>query len=220
MARDLPSELNALLSTADLATQDGAWSEFLKRHNTYLVNTTRFLSRDYDGAMDRYRYVLEELRRDDFKRLRAYAADPRSRFSTWLVAVVRRLCTDYERKRYGRLRETASGATRETLTVRRRLLDLVTEELDPGRVRDSSVSSPERQLREAELERALESAVAELSPDERLLLKLRFEDGLPVSKVARVMRLPSVFHVYRRLKPILATLRRRLKEEGIGDPYP
>ncbi len=130
MARDLSPELAALLGTADPASQDHAWSEFLKRYNTYLVKTTRFLSHDYDGAMDRYRYVLEELRRDNFKRLRAYAADPRSRLSTWLVAVVQRLCVDYERKRYGRLRETSSGATREALTARRRLLDLVTEELD------------------------------------------------------------------------------------------
>ena len=220
MAPNLPQELGALFNASDPASKDSAWSEFLKRHNSYLIKTTRFLSRDYDGAMDRYRYVLEELRRDDFKRLRGYATDPRSRFSTWLVAVVRRLCVDYERKRYGRTRESVSGVTREARTTRRRLLDLLAEELHPGRVRDESVSSPEQQMREAELVDALESAVAELGPDDRLLLKLRFEDELPVSKIARVMQLPSVFHVYRRLKPILAELRRRLKETGIHDPYP
>ena len=108
----------------------------------------------------------------------------------------------------------------ETLATRRRLLDFVTRELEPSRVPDSSASNPERQLREAELERALKSAVAGLGPEDRLLLKLRFEDEQPASRIARVLQFPSVFHVYRRLKQVLAFLRRQLERDGVYDPNP
>ena len=58
------------------------------------------------------------------------------------------------------------------------------------------------------------------SPEERLLLKLRFEDALPVPRIAEILRLDSEFQVYRRLKKILATMRERLENEGIHDPRP
>jgi hypothetical protein len=69
------------------------------------------LGGDQDAVMDRYTDVLEQLRRNDCQRLRGYASDRRSKFTTWLVVVARRLCLDQHRQRYGRDRndpETAS----------------------------------------------------------------------------------------------------------------
>jgi RNA polymerase sigma factor (sigma-70 family) len=169
--------------------------------------------------MDRYRFILEELQREDYKRLRTYSADPSSRFSTWLVVVARRLCYDYHRKLYGRDRST-DPATRETRAVRRRLVDMMAKELDPAHIEDPAEADPEQELRVSELSGALEGVLSGLEPEERLLLKLRFDDGLPVSKVARSMRYPTVFHVYRKLNPLLARLRTQLEERGVGDPYP
>jgi RNA polymerase sigma factor (sigma-70 family) len=183
------------------------------------MSAARCFASDYDGSMDRYGHVLEELRRDDFRRLRGYAADPRSTFRTWLLVVCRRLCVDYYRSRYGRDRE-GGPAVHEERQKRRRLADFVVEDLDPEGVRNGSREDPERQLRATELSRALESAVSELTPEERLLLKLRFQDGLPVRAVARVMKYPTVFHVYRRLKPVLSSLRTNLEERGIESPEP
>src|SRR5687767_7154675 len=40
------------------------------------------LGGDHDDAMDRFTYPLEQLRRDDFRRLRAYVASDYSQFST------------------------------------------------------------------------------------------------------------------------------------------
>jgi DNA-directed RNA polymerase specialized sigma24 family protein len=61
--------------------------------------------------MDGYAYVLEALRSDDYRRLRAYAADGRSKFSTWLVVVARRLCLDLHLRR-PRPSEVLSGRRR------------------------------------------------------------------------------------------------------------
>ncbi len=220
MADRVPREVAELLEAKSPAVRDAAWSAFLHRYHKYLTGTTRYLSNDYDGAMDRYRFVLEELRKGEFRRLRNYVARPTSRFSTWLVVVVRRLCRDYDRRMYGRLRSSEQSRPAEARAVRRRLLDLVAEELDPARMPDRSAGNPDQTLRETELIGALRSALLELDPEDRLLLKLRFEDDLPVSEIVRVMRLPSVFHVYRRLKPALRELQEQLRARGFDDPVP
>ena len=119
MAFAPPQELTELLSTDDRVSAERAWRTFLERHSRYLLSAARCFTVDYDGSMDRYRFILEELQREDYKRLRTYSADPSSRFSTWLVVVARRLCYDYHRKLYGRDRST-DPATRETRAVRRR----------------------------------------------------------------------------------------------------
>jgi RNA polymerase sigma factor (sigma-70 family) len=219
MATAPPRELTELLTAADDVSAERAWEAFLQRFSRYILNATRSLTLDYDASLDRYGFVLEELRRDDFKRLRGYTVDPRSRFSTWLMVVARRLCLDYHRKLYGRDR-AGSEEAREARRVRRRLVDLVVDELDPTGVGDPTDDNPERQLRRTELSEALAGTLARLTPEERLLLKLRFEDDLPVSKVARAMRYPTVFHVYRRLNPLLARLREGLEERGIEAPDP
>jgi RNA polymerase sigma factor (sigma-70 family) len=219
MADDLPRELAELLGAPDPETRERAWTAFLEHYHRYLLGTVRFVGKGYDEAMDRYGYVLEELRADDFRRLRAYAADAGSKFSTWLVVVVRRLCHDYERKKYGRVRATGRKA-RERGDVRRRLQNLVAEELRPGRYEDLARSNPEREVRERELHLALAAAMDGFGPEERLLIKLRFEDDLPVTRIAEVLRFNSEFQVYRRLKKITATLKARLERGGIHDPIP
>ena len=220
MAREAPRELVALLDANDEVDRERAWSAFLNRYNEYILGTTRYLTDDYDAGMDRYRYVLEELRRDRFKRLRAYSPVQGSRFSTWLVVVVRRLCYDYARSHYGRSRPEEGARARDATRIRRRLLDLVGEDLDTRQLPDRSASNPELALRSAELTTALEEVLSELDPDDRLLLKLRFEDELPVSRIARVMNFPSVFHVYRRLRSALASLRQSLEARGFRGPLP
>lgn len=219
MADDLPRELAELLSAPESDARERAWTRFLERYHRYILGTTRFVGRGYDEAMDRYQYVLEELHAEDFRRLRAYEVDPRSKFSTWLVVVVRRLCHDYERKRYGRVRATGRRAL-ERGDVRRRLEDLIAEELEPGRVEDRTRPNPEREMRQRQLHHALDEAMHDFGPEERLLLKLRFEDDLPVTRIAEVLRLDSEFQVYRRLKKILAAMREQLEREGIHDPRP
>jgi len=110
MADAPPPELVGLLNASDPAAREVAWASFVKSHSRLLLHVARSIGRDYDAAMDAYAYLLELLRADDCRRLRAYAADGRSKFTTWLVVVARRLCLDHLRHRYGRLREEGGSS--------------------------------------------------------------------------------------------------------------
>lgn len=220
MAPNLPQQLATLLDATDPATRDRAWSRFLDHYSGLLIHTCRRFGGGYDAAMDRYVYVIEGLEQDEFSRLRRFSADGRGKFSTWLVVVGRRLCYDYHRSRYGREEgDLKSGSASQARDVRRRLADLIAEEMKPGAFPDSG-ADPEGELRTAELTRALEAALAELDPDDRLLLKLRFEDDLPVGRIAPLIGFPTVFHVYRRLRSVLGELRVSLEKSGFSQASP
>jgi RNA polymerase sigma factor (sigma-70 family) len=214
-----PPALFRLLNAAEGAELDEAWAEFVATHTGILLHTCRTVVRDRDAAMDSYTYVLEALREDCCRRLRAYAPDPRTRFTTWLVVVARRLVLDFHRRRYGRPR-SEDEARRAERATRRRLEDLVAAKLDPDQLTTSSTNSPDAALRHRELADALRSALGELHPSDRLLLALRFEDDRPVREIAGTLGLPTVFHVYRRLGAALDALRGALARRGVEEPEP
>ena len=168
--------------------------------------------------MDAYAFVIELLRADDCRRLRAYVPDPNVRFTSWLVVVTRRLVLDFVRQRYGRSRSTNLDYQEQHL-ARRRLEDFLTDEIDPDDL-PSSGTDADAVLRRRELTRALARALDELSSTDRLLLALRFEDERPVREIAKTLGLPSVFHVYRRLAAVLSTLRDVLRRRGIDAAQP
>src|SRR5690349_3819630 len=180
------------------------------------MHTARTTGRDYDATMDAYAYLLEQLRRDDFHRLRAYTVQSHCKFTTWLVVVARRLCLDRERQRYGR-RQGAEQQSHEATGARRRLVDLVAEELNASELADPTGENPERQLRANELNQALLSALMGLEPRDRLLLQLRFADGLAAREIGQVIGFPTPFHVYRRLNTLLGQLRAALARRGVRD---
>lgn len=209
----LPPVLSALLAAGDEGARDAAWEGFVAAHTALLLHTCHTLARDRDAAMDGYAFILEALREDHHHRLRAYVPDPRTRFTTWLVVVARRLLLDRHRHRYGRPR-SESGSLRADHAARRRLEDLIVAELDPesltvvGGAPDSVIIREERVA-------ALRAALRELDPADRLLLAMRFEDEQPVREIARTLRLPSIFHVYRRLGAVLTSLRQTLQARGV-----
>ena len=214
-----PRELYDLLDAADPAAREAAWKSFLETHSRLLLHTARTLHRDYDATMDAYAYLLDQLRHNDFHRLRSYAADSGSKFTTWLVVVARRVCLDRLRQRYGR-RQNASPESREAQAARGRLVDLLAEDLDPSDVADPAGGTPETNLRAAELSRSLTNALSRLEPRDRLLLTLRFEDGLPAREIGQVMGFPTPFHVYRRIHALLEGLQAVLRRRGVEDSEP
>jgi RNA polymerase sigma factor (sigma-70 family) len=217
--RGTPKELTELLEATGPQRQELAWASFVGRYSSLILKTARSKAQDYDAAMDRYRYVLEQLRAARFRRLRAYVEDPRAEFTSWLIVVINRLCMDYHRKRYGRAKSDGPTA-RHTRLVRRRLADLVTEDLDDSHVAVARELDPEADLRRRELQAALDNALDGATMQDRLLLRLRFEDGLSVRQIAGLMGYRNVFQVYRRLKALTEHLRRRLEDQGISDPRP
>ncbi len=218
-ARSPPPELSALLAARDPAARERAWSDFVNAYSRLMLHAARGLGSDYDAVMDRYTFVLEQLRQDDFRRLRSYVADGRGKFTTWLTVVARRLYLDHQRQRYGRTRSDTEEAGAKKGT-RRRLVDLVAEELDVQQIEGSQSENPDASLRTSELREALAACLSGLAARDRLLLALRFEDDLPARQIAEVMGFPTLFHVYRRLNAVLASLRGELQRRGIHDAAP
>jgi RNA polymerase sigma factor (sigma-70 family) len=213
----LPPELAELLSAADEVARQRAWDTFLHKYNRLLLHTARSTAKDREAAMDGYAYVLGKLREDDFRRLRAYSAGGRAKFTTWLVVITRRLVLDHRRTRYGRDRGTESDRDRGRLEARRRLADLISETADVDELSDSGTADPGRSLRADQRRRALAEVLGELDAQDQLLLNLRFVDGLSGREIAEIMGLPSPFHAYRKLKGVLASLRLELESRGIDD---
>lgn len=217
-----PAVLGRLLAACDPNVREAQWEEFVALHSRLLLHVSRAGGGQHDAAMDRYAFILEQLQRDDFRRLRAYVADGRSEFSTWLVVVAQRLCLDHERRRYGRFRsrENDPVGPAEERVARRRLVDLIGAEVDLATLADPGAGGAEAGVRRSEVRQALDLALSRLKPRDRLLIRLRFEDDLPMAELAANLGFPTRFHAYRRLKEVLSILRRGLEERGIGESAP
>ena len=219
-----PLALTRLLDARDPGGEDIAWREFVGTYSTLLLQVARSTATSRDAAMDTYTFVLEQLREHKCRRLRAYAARDGARFSTWLLVVAKRLCVDFHRRRYGRPQGATEGQPYEPASVeravRRRLVDLTAEAIDPDTIADADARGPEAELRRGQLRRALAVALDRLEPADRLLLALRFEDQRSAADIARAMKFPTPFHVYRRLNKLLEELREALQARGIDGPAP
>lgn len=221
MPAPLPPALGHLLD-AKADTQEDRWAKFVDTYSRLILHVSRSIGGDHDAVMDRYAFVLEQLRREECRRLRTFVADGRSEFSTWLVVVTQRLCRDHERHRYGRMRSRDRHAetTEADQASRRRLVDLIGAEIDLSLLVDEAGSDPESTLRATDIRAALESAMAQLSVRDQLLIKLRFEDALPMPDVAASLGFRTRFHAYRRLTELLGRLRRALEAQGFGESAP
>jgi RNA polymerase sigma factor (sigma-70 family) len=209
-----PPVVERLLQTRDDASREAAWQAFVEEYSRLILHVSRSQTESYDAALDRYTHVLEQLRSNDLRRLRGYVADGRGKFTTWLVVVARRLGIDQDRRRYGRNRGAPGHQT-----ARRDMADLAGSDLLVD-VLPASGPAPGDELSARELSGALAVGLEKLEPSDRLLLRLRFHDDVSVAEIARILSLPSVFHVYRRLNRIYAELRSTLQGLGIEDPAP
>jgi len=222
LPHNLPADLARLLAAADPAERDDAWAAFVHAHTDLLLRVARSLGGGQDAAMDRYAYVLEQLRQDDCGRLRAYARPGAGDFALWLVVVVRRLFLYHYRHQYGRARAGggSDNSPDDPRRTRRRLVDLVAGQVDVATVAASTTRAPDQVLARSERSRAVAAALDQLAPRDRLLLRLRFVEELPVREIAGLMAFPTVFHGYRRLQVVLRALRVSLERAGVKDAEP
>lgn len=211
-----------LLAAANPSERDAAWEAFVHAYTGLMLRVARSLGGGQDAAMDRYAFVLQQLRQDDHRRLRAYGRPGAGSFDLWLIVVTRRLCLDHHRQRYGRSRSAhlADEAADEDRKTRRRLTDLVSAQVDVAAIADPAADPPDEALAKAERARAIAAALDGLPPRDRLLLRFRFVEDLPAREIAGLMAFPTVFHVYRRLDAVLRMLRQTLRRAGMDDPEP
>jgi RNA polymerase sigma factor (sigma-70 family) len=219
MLSSTPAELQFLLCAPDADACERAWTDFLTQYSRLLLHVARAYGGDHDAVMDRYAFMVEVLRRDDFRRLRGYISDGRGKFTTWLLVVARRLCLDEHRHRYGRP-QGDGAATADQRAERRNLSDLVGVEMGLANLEAPVDGAPDAVLRHKELSAALDRTLVDLDASDRLLLRLRFEEDLSVPEIARLLAADSPFPLYHRLKTILAALRQALEAIGVEDSIP
>ena len=80
---------------------------------------------------------------------------------------------------------------------------------------DANVLRAEHDFLAKRVQTALERVRQTLKPDEQLILKMRFEDSVPVADIARALHLNQK-RLYRTIEQLLATLRQGLEAEGLG----
>lgn len=214
-----PDSLVVLLSAPDDPARDVAWPAFLAAHSGLILQASHSHDGDHDAVMDRYLFVIQALRERGCIRLRQYAPVGGARFTTWLLVVARRLCSDYHRSRYGRSQSgTDAAATRHS--ERRQLVDLIGNDVGLERLEEPLEHNPDAILRRSVLHEALDRALAELPTSDRLLLRFRFQDDLSVPEITRLVDGGSPFATYRRLDKILARVRAILEAAGVDGPHP
>lgn len=212
-----PAVVSTLLAATDHAERERAWGDFLLAYSGLLLRSACRLGSGYDGAMDRYTYILDQLRAGDFRRLRRFRPTASARFTTWLAVVARRLCLDHRRMQYGRGKRIGDVAHLQARMARRRLADLLGECVDVAELADARRADLDAVLAATERRRTLESVLAGLDARSLLLIKLRFANGLSAREIGELMGYPSQFHVFRDLKRVLGRIRQALLDSGVDD---
>jgi RNA polymerase sigma factor (sigma-70 family) len=189
---------------------------------------------DQQEFVDRARLKMVE---DDYAELRRF--EGRSSLRTYLTVVLQRLFLDERVRRWGRWRLSAvarrmgPAAQRIDILVRRDGLGAdeawhtVTQNEGWALTRAefeavaAEVVARERGQQAAHTCAALRCALAALTAEERVILKLRYQDDLRVGAVARALSLPEK-PLFRRIERLRARLRVSLEQQGAraGDLVP
>ena len=208
------ADLARFHAAPDLQARELGWARLVERYTPLVLKVARGLGGGHDAALDRYAYVLERLRDDDFRRLRIFRPDGLARFSTWLVVIARRLCLDHYRIQFGRApaRPDADHGLRR---IRRRLVTNNGDAVDLAAIPDAGAVEPAEALDGNDRAAVLTRLLSGLSPRDRLLLQLRFHDDLTALEIARTMEFPTPFHVYRRVQSVLGQLRTSIENHPL-----
>jgi len=98
--------------------------------------------------------------------------------------------------------------------LRRLEPERVLEEIGPAEGVEGPASEDERREQQQRVLCALRNALASLEPQERLILRLRYEEGMTVAQIARTLDTEQK-RLYRRIEGIKNALRRAITAQGI-----
>jgi RNA polymerase sigma factor (sigma-70 family) len=96
-------EIGRILEGLSSREPQEAWDQFLAAYSPIVLQVIQAFEREPDFAGDCFVFVCEQLRREQFRRLRRFRPDGSASFATWLRVVVRNLCLDWHRREFGRL---------------------------------------------------------------------------------------------------------------------
>lgn len=221
------------------------FQDLLREKRPYIERLVRGLARQHylsaAEAEDFRRAVDTALERNNYELLRAF--EGRSTWETYLETTIFRLFFAFQEQLWGSWRPsfaaqrlgnaavlleelvTRDGVsvpeaieilrTRHGVDLPRFRLEQIAEQLRLSGEPAVDGRSSEAQAREARLQAALADAMALVSPEDRLVLELRFRDRQPLTRIARVMN-TEVRPLQRRLDQVIEVLRRALLTQGIA----
>lgn len=194
---------DARLLQAVIAGDTAAWQKFILQYSNFIYRAIIAYTDGYDEKMTVYLHILEKLHENDCARLRAFAF--KSRLSTWLTVVSRRLALDFLRGRYGRdfrlkkIRVVSFDGEPDYLRL---LADTATPEKE--------MAAGERRETRERLERELQLALQKLADRERLAVQLVYCQGVKIKEVGKLLRLPAAYKfVARALQKLRAEMEGR-----------
>ena len=147
------------------AGETAAFEELVERHQRLVVGTVARMLGNNSDVEDIAQQVFVRV----WKSARRYV--PRAKFTTWLLKITRNLVFNELRRR-----------------SRHAQLPLQVESEDEERpIRDERAVAPDASLLEQELQRAIETAIAQLPETQRMALVLRRYDELSYEQIADVL---------------------------------
>lgn len=191
------SNVERLLGDLVSVGHEAAWSQFLELYSPVIFRVVRLFEYDADHVGDCFLFVCEKLSYGGFRRLRSFRLDGPARFSTWLAAVVRNLCLDWRRQKFGRQHTFES-------------MEQLSEPAGFDWEIPDGAPGPEALAIRNRQREALSRALGGLPAQSRLLVRLRFERDLTLAQVARLTGLKDAQTADRRLREVLEDLRDRL----------
>lgn len=133
--------------------------------------------------------------------------EERSSFATWITVVVRRMLFAEWRAIHGRT--AAARAPRPAL------VPLEDEpEIAGGAAADERALDADAGRRAEEASRIMREAMAALSVQDRIILRLKYVEGSSIADISRALNIAQR-PLYRRIEALLADLRKRLQRAGI-----
>ena len=176
-----------------LRVRDGdleAFETLVTRHQHSVVGTA---AKMLGGAAD-----AEDIGQQVFVRVWKHAAryQPSAKFTTWLMTITRNLVFNELRRR--RRSQQVSMDASEGDTIRHQFVD-------------EQAVAPSEEILDAELQEAINAAIASLPENQRLAIVLRRYEGMPYEEIAEVLKtsVPAVKSILFRAR---AELKARLKK--------
>ena len=163
-------------------------------------------------------YVLDKLKENKFYRIKQFQG--RSTFKTFLISITNRLIIDFYRKRHGRpskgIKTLDNGNPKSNRT---RFVvfsqEDVSEAVDRSALPDELATQTESSEIKQKMAKIVKSMSTDLSPEDRLILKMKYYDDHKVSEIARILQLEQKA-LYRRLNRLMARFKEEILKDGLN----
>jgi RNA polymerase sigma-70 factor, ECF subfamily len=189
-----------------------AWNDLVERFSATVRSAARSASSNEDAAEDLAQSIWAELyglrnRKDGKPASKLAYYSGRGSLAGWLRAVVAQLAVDTYRKQ-SRLVQADEDVDLDRLAREAPMAELQTAVAATGQNPEQAISN---KFAEADMQNALQTAIKELSAEDRLLVKLYYFDNLRLHEAGKVLGVHEAT-ASRRLTKAHGELRKRVGE--------